>query len=265
MGNLPPLFHQNFFNLRIISALLGSLMPVLTFLFVIKHSFDRKTALFAAFFMSILPWGIVESRIASQVNIALFFVLLIFFLYSISNGVWKYISLFLIPAAVVLTYPDIWFIKKMEIISPQSFFNNLMILTSFEMLTNKNITFWWGGVREFGIIYLSLTPLFISGLFHLFRKKYSAILLVFLLILLVTAMSPFFPESREFYLSLHIFTLICALGLRKLSLSKNLYIKMFVIFMSFFIIYEFSQFLHFYVRHYPGQVRENQSKIYGTF
>lgn len=246
------------------SANLGSAFILF---FIAKNYFkSTKIALISVWFFAGLPWVFTEGRIVSQPSTALFFILLmILFAQRVSSG-FKYVFWLLTLPIVYFVYPQIWIFRILEFkFSLSSFITNLFILTSSDFLFFKNITFWWGGVREFGVMFLSMLPFFLVGIYELFIAKRVKLLILFGLITFIAVLSPFFPESREFYFATPLFSLAVALGIYKLMLHKYKAVKTFVICLFLMLIYEFSQFIHFYLVHYPQQILSNSSQIHEAF
>lgn len=251
---------------RMLSASV-SVGSALIFFFISKKYFKSpKLALLSVWFFANSPWVFTEGRIVSQQNVALFFILLVtLFVQKISIR-FKYIFWVLILPILYFAYPKFWLFKLEAFkLNLDSFFTNLFILTSFDFLFFKNITFWWGGVKEFGTMFLSTLPFFLVGSYELFIGKGRKLLFLFGSITFIAALSPFFPESREFYFTTPLFSLSVALGIYKLMLHKAKAVRAFVICLSVVLIYEFSQFFHFYFIHYPQTVSGNAFQIHEAF
>lgn len=251
---------------RILSS--SSSLASAFFLFFLSQKYFKNTkiSLISVWFFVNLPWVFVEGRIVSQPNIALFFILItILFAQKISSR-YKYIFLVLILPILYLAYPQFWLFKMQEFkLSPESFITNLYILFSFNFLFFNNITYWWGGIREFGVMFLSFIPFFIPGLYRLIISKEIKLLILLLLVTIIAALSPYFPESREFYIATPIISYILALGAYYLTVQKNKTVIALLLCLFIFMIYELSQFYHFYFIHYPQTVAGNVSKIHESF
>lgn len=78
------------FAVRFPSALLGSLTVILVFLLSLELFRNKSIALFASFFTATAPWNVQFSRMASEANVALFFLCLgiLSFLYGLRKNPW---------------------------------------------------------------------------------------------------------------------------------------------------------------------------------
>ena len=145
-----------------------------------------------------------------------------------------------------------------------SILNNLFILLSPDLLFYRNITFWWGGLREFGIMYLFFLPFIILGLLKAFPGK-RFLLFILLWILVFSAFSPAFPESREIFLAVPLWSVLTGTGLFYSFQARNIYVKTVATGSTLFLLYEYSQLIHYYFRHYPLIISGNLDKIHGAF
>lgn len=269
IGKMPPLIDASLIFSRYVSAVL-SVGSILLCYILIKHSFKRiKLALLSAFLMAVLPWTIEQGRIFSQVNNALFFCLLIiFFLEKINRRFYKIVLLLLIPAGLYFIYPQFWLFRlSQKMPNLADLLNNIFVLFSPDMLFFHNITFWWGGIKEFGIIYLSLSPFFLYGFYRLINSGRYKLFFLLVFILLISSLSPFFPESREFFFSVPILSFATAYGIID-SFDRNKkrkLVKLLIVFSLIFFFYEISQYFHYYTVHYGQEIIKNQSQIYEAF
>src|SRR3990167_11470747 len=78
LGQIPPIFDSSYFHLRVMSAFLGILTPFVLYLYARKISLSIKSAVLSIFIFSFLPVAVVESRIASTVQLSSLFLLLLF-------------------------------------------------------------------------------------------------------------------------------------------------------------------------------------------
>jgi len=283
IGKIPAILDSSIIHLRIASATLSLVSTILLFYLIKNYWRSTRVALLSSWAFSVLPWVFEQGRIVSQPNYALFSILLFIaftksYLYSFTSGeyfahprgVFRAFLYVFITIILIFVYPRFWLFKIQEFkFSINSLITNLFILSSFDFLFFKNITFWWGGVREFGMIFLSMLPFFLVGVYELFIRKKGKLLFLLGLITFIAALSPFFPESREFYFAMPIVSIIIAVGLDKLvriykfSLPPQRWILVTLIFS--FILYEMTQFFHFYFVHYPQQILGNFSQIHEAF
>lgn len=181
LGVIPPLFDPDLVDLRLMSAVISVFLPFILYFFLSKIYRDKKLALLSAFIFSLLPGSLIEGRIVS-----------------------------------LLVSPSIWLKELPVLIAPFKILTNFLSLISFDMLFFQNTTFYWGGIRETGIIYLSLLPFILAGIYFSLAKAAIKPLLLLLLIFTIISLNPEFPESRLIFLSLPIFSLIIAGGLKNI-------------------------------------------------
>lgn len=267
IGRIPPVIDTSVILSRHISAFL-SVGSILLWFVLLRYNFRKiKLVLLSAWTMAVLPWAIEQGRIVSQANNALFFCLLIFLLIQRTNRHFFKILLWLfIPLGLYFIYPQFWVFRfKGNIPSIFEIANNLFILLSPDFLFFKNITFWWGGIKEFGVMYASFLPVFSLGLYELIVQKKYEFILLFIFMILISAASPFFPESREFFLSVPLISLVVGKGLYRLSLIENRWIKFTLFFLIVVMTYEMAQYFHYYTVHYGQEVIKNKAQIYEAF
>lgn len=227
IGEIPPVIDGQYYSLRILSVGLNLLIPVLFYYFVHKIYNSNKLALLSALFLSLLPQSIVEGRIVS-----------------------------------VLVNPHLSVFRE---IAPVTFFMNFLHLISFDMLFFQNVTFYWGGVRETGIMYLSFLPFFITGIYSLIENRSYKPLFFLLAVLILISFSPEFPENRFIFFIFPILSLISAGGVLAILKNKNTYALPLLTLIFLYFQYELIQFFHFYFVHYPLQVSGFSQKIIGPF
>lgn len=268
LGLIPPIQAQTYFNFRFVSSIHNIGCAILLY-YICKKIFKvEKIALLSSFIFAVLPWTLEQGRIYSQPQNVLFWLLLIFFL----NIIWKNIiihvvSIFIIPFLFYLLYPQFWILKSgLPIIPINSLINNIFALFSPDFWFFKNNTFWWGGIRDSGIINLAFLPFLIIGLFQTKIPVKARIFTILLLITLVSAASPFYPESREFFLVTPVAAVLISFGIYFSFnfLTKNIYKLVIFVFLLLFI-YDFSCLLHLYSVHYQQQVAGNLSQIHEPF
>src|SRR4030043_1518213 len=172
----PPKIASTIVIYRYLSAFINTLSIIVLFLYAKKEMHSAKKALLSSFIFSVLPWSVVQSRISSQVNNALFVLLLMLLIIQHQHNKIIKIIIFLFSIFFIcLFYPQLWIIKSSVFqIDLKNLVSNIFFLTSSELFFFINPTFWWGGVRDVGIMYLSFTPLLAVGLYLLvLRKKYQ--------------------------------------------------------------------------------------------
>lgn len=269
LGTVPVMNHLESHSFRIMSSL-GNIGVIIMLYFITKRLISNRTiSLLSSFVFATLPWTIEQSRIVSEVNNFLFWIILLFTISIYTKFKFiKVMAIVLIPLFLYLVYPSFWLFKIHSYsISLNNFMNNIFLLTSYELLFFRNITFWWGGLREWGALHISLIPFFLVGIYQLFVKKIILLIVSIILILIISAMSPFLPESREFYLVTPFISIIIAMGLfyffGNYSISKYRYPSIIIFVLVF--IYDFSSLLHYYFVHYSLQVLGNIQNINGIF
>ena len=266
IDKIPPNLNQVFLTGRILSGGASLVSAVMVFFLVKKYFGKPKIALLTSWVFSILPWTFEQGRIISQPNLTLALVMSVLFICQRVNFQNKKILLFLIPVIFFFLYPQFWIFRVDEFkFNFYSFIYNLFTLLSFDFLFFKNTSFWWGGVKESGVMFLSFLPFFLVGIYNIIHLVHFRLILLFLLITAVSAASRFFPETREFYLSTPILAIVVGLGIYYCFLQTKFAIRIFFAGLFFLMIYEFSQFYHFYFIHYPQEVRSNFSQIHESF
>lgn len=267
IGQIPPLIDQIYLSGRIFTAGLNILSAFLVYWLVRKNYHNIRLALLSSFIFSCLPWVIEQSRIVSQVNYALFVLLVISLICQSCNGsiIKLLVMIFALPV-IYLIYPQLWiFHTKQPLPYLTDVINNIFILTSPDFLFYKNITFWWGGMREFGVMYLSLLPFFSAGLYKVIINRKIHIVICISIILLFSAVSPFFPESREFFLATPFISILVASGMLVFTQNKEISIRIILIILFIMFLYDIGQYLHYYQIHYPQEILSNISKINEPF
>lgn len=263
LDEIPPILIKGYFQSRIITTFLSLITIIFIYLLVKKNFKSVKLSLLTAYIFSLMPWVSEQARIVSPVSNTLFLLLLlIIFFQTIKNTLVKLVSLLGVPLILYFSYPNFWVwresIVKLKLFD---FFYNLFFLTSYDFLFFKNTTFWWGGIKEFGILYLSFITVFLVGFYLLIVKKKWFILISGFLILVISALSPKLPESREFFFITPILSLMIALGIEWLLNRRKFLWRLMAIILFLFFIYESAQFYHYYFLHYPQDLRGNISKI----
>ncbi len=270
---------------RYFSSLSSIFSIFLLYKIVFYYSKNKKIASLSALIFSLLPWTIWEGRIASEVNISLSLILAILFLASKIHGIKKFFLLGIIPLIIYFFYPSFWPFRlstNLRDSSLSDFVNNIFFLSSLETLFFKNPTFWWGGVRQWGISLSAFIPFFFIGFFTTIVQKNIKLIFILIGILLLASLSPFLPESREFYFATPIISYFVSKGmltvcyaLKHLKGGRNaclpagrdsFQVKEFAIALFIFLfIYEYQNFLHYYMVHFPQNVKGHLYDIKGNF
>ncbi len=301
LNQIPPLLDTASYYPRLVSAIFGiATVAVIYFLSKLIYK-NKRLALLTAWVFAVSPWSVEQGRVISQPTVALFCLLLISFLFlTVKNKIISRGLLIITPLVLYLTYPQFWLFRFTQPLPKiADFLNNLFYLISPEFLFFKNTTFWWGGVRESGIFFLAFLPFLILGIYRFItcychpdrsaswrrvegsstlRKledsstslgmtslKQIGLGLYFFVILLLSAASPFFPESREFYLAYPVLCLIVAVGIDYWWSSKTKISKIIFMFLFLFIIYDIGSFFHYYTIHYPQQIQINKGQFNEKF
>lgn len=225
---------------------------------------NKKIALLSAFLLASLPWSFEQGRIVSPPSNALTVLLFLFLIIlHIRQLLIKIVLSASIPIVLFIFYPQVWLFRT--IIPNAHFLENVFALLSPDFLFFHNFTFWWGGVREVGILYFSLLPFFLIGIYQFIFSKQKRIFIWMILILLISSASPFFPESREFFLILPFMCIILAKGIHTFISQKTIWMKWSGMLLLFIMIYEMMQFFHYYTVHHSQQVESNKQKIHEAF
>lgn len=265
IGSLP-LMNGNFLPARLINILFFIINNWMVIWLTARYIRNKKIALLAGFYFSILPWTLEQSRIVSEPNSGLFIVLSLIFLLIKFRKI-KFIYL-LIPVGIFLftkAYPHFFMLKSSWIqISLKKYISNLFFLSSPEFLFFRNTTFWWGGLTDFGVMMISLIPLFLLGIYISLLKNYKLILISSVGIWLISGLSIALPESREFFFITPLLCFYLSVGTYVFARKNNFYRVLFI-FLCLSIFYETAQVWHEYTKHYPLKVSGNLEKIYEPF
>lgn len=266
IDKIPPLINQPDLTLRYFSAFANIVTLLILFWLIKKITHNSRVASLTSWVFALLPWTYEQGRIVSQPQFAVFGILLLLFLVYKSKFRLRQIFYFFIPFIIYFAYPQFWLFKLKDFyFNIDSFTNNLFHLASFDFLFFKNTTFWWGGVKEFGVMFLAFLPFFLLGVYRLFVANRKKLIILFLFITLVAAASPFYPESREFFLSTPIIAYIVASGVDHMRSAKSLAFRLFLSILAVLIVYEIAQFYHFYFIHYRQEVKSNLYQIHEAF
>lgn len=266
LDKIPQILSPSIVSWRQASVAATVTSTIIIYLLADTYFRNTKIALLSAWIFSILPWTFEQGRINSPPNFALVLLLCLLLLIKKITSRIKFSLLLLIPVLIFFSYPQFWLFRFNEFkFNIHSFISNLYILTSFDFLFIKNITFWWGGIREFGVMYLSFLPFYFFGIYQLIINNEKKLLFIYGLITIIAALSPFFPESREFYIATPLISLIIAFGIYLFLQRRSIFTKIFIGLLFLSIIYENMQFIHFYFVHYPLQIKSNFSQIHEKF
>lgn len=262
---IPPLTPGTPILLRYLNVLVNAAICIAFYYYTKKRTQNRKKAILAAWVYSVLFWPFEQGRIVSQVNTSILF--LIIYLIQIKSGslLYKIVSTIILIGLLLLTYPQLWIFK--HVLPKLSFdlINNFFSIVSFEFLFFKNQYFWWGGVRDFGVLNLAFLPFFLIGIYQTIFDYDRQIIFGSLILILLTASSPYFPETRELYLAIPFFSYLIAAGIYKLQLKKNFKRNLFLTGSFIILMYELCQYYHYYTTHYFMEVRSNIYKIHESF
>ena len=229
IGEVPPLLNESSFVLRLVSASLSSVFPLLLYFFVRKISKSKKLALLSALIFSLLPQTFIEGRV---------------------------VSFYLVPGSFEDQLPRFLPFSK--------FLRNFFTLTSPEVWLFQNIFFYWGGVRETGLIFFSLLPFLLSGLFYYLKKGFNFPFFSFIVILIFISLSGSFPENRLIFLTLPYIAVSIARGILIVGDTQK-FAKVIIFILSFFLCLEMVFFYHFYFVHYPKQIIDFSQNIKQPF
>lgn len=267
LTKIPPVLLASSVPDRILSALISVVTVILVYLYSGKISGRKKIALLSAWTVSVMPWTVEQGRIASPPGTALlFFVIILILCRFINRKILKFFLILAILPVLYLVYPGFWIFRSgLSGLNLSNFINNLFILISPGFLFQHNITFWWGGIREFGVLYVSMLPFFLLGLYELIKKRRFDLIISLIILLVISAASPYFPESREFYLSVPYLALAVSFGIYRFDRESDPKSKLLLALLFIWITYDISQFWHFYTVHYPIQVISNSTQIHGAF
>ena len=178
IGKFPILITSSSLPFRFLTAFLSVLGVVFLYWYTKAVFGDKKIAVLSAFFLGSLPWSFEQGRIASPPSNAIAILLLLLFAASQKRQLFFKIILYgCIPLILFFFYPQFWLFRtNLNSFSNIHVLQNLFILLSPDLLFFHNITFWWGGVREAGVLYFSLIPFFLIGIYQLiFSANYCNI------------------------------------------------------------------------------------------
>src|SRR3990167_356769 len=141
IDKIPPLISTNHIQWRFLSAGASLATGILIYFFARDIFQNKKVALLSLWVFALAPWSFEQGRIYSQANFYLPLMLLILIAWHRSKTLLArliYLLLFLISLKVI--YPHFWFFDPSRShVSFADYVNNIMILTSADMLFFKNI------------------------------------------------------------------------------------------------------------------------------
>lgn len=235
----------------------------LVYLYARSLTGSIKISLLTAWTLAVAPWAIEQGRIYSVP--ALFLPVFLLFLICINlskKTIAKAVWLVLLVAATGAQYLLLWGMQgDRGVASFAAAIKNFFQILSPSMLFVSNTTFWWGGVREFGIVFLSLVLFFFGGVVVSLYRGVKSPVCWLVSIGAVAALAPHFPEGRQGFLLLPFVCLLIAHGLYWLFSYRGKTIQLIGVFLCIVLSYEMIQFWHYYTIHYPMQVREHLDKI----
>ncbi len=229
IGQVPQLINPGEFQQRIIFSTISLLTVFLIYNYA-KNLFNPKIALISVWVYSSLTWAQEQGRLNSIYNLTLF----MFLISLIVNNKYKNILLKSVSwiIFIILYYilnSNSWLFHPLQYTQKISqYLNNIFSLISPSFLFFHNTSFWWGGIKEFGVIYISYIPFFLIGILVLIQTKKNLSVFYWMIILtLIGALNPQFPEGRDIYLFVPFFILMISIGVMKLINKKGLIARIF--------------------------------------
>ncbi len=262
LGIIPPGGH-NALWLRLPSAIAGALSIIVFTLLILRISQNRLLALSSSLILALMPWHIEQSRISSPAMLGLLILLTGAFMWTVARcKKCKFILAIVISFAFYKAYPSFWiFSGNWKFPNAYEYLFNVYKLISVEFLFFKNDSFWLGGLRTMGALLPSTLPLLLIGLYHVvvtFNYKKVIWLLLGIVIWLIAAANPLFPEGQEFFLITPFLAVIGGWGIIKSFewfKSKSLIKKVIFTFFVGVLIYDHLLFFHFYTVHYAQRIK----------
>lgn len=256
IGVIPPM-SEGSLNGRLFSAA-SSFLTVPLLVFLIQTIYRKwSLGLLSGFWLSILPYSLEQGRIVSSYPIVLFFLLLYTFVILRKNNPAVKIASSLLILGLILWMKPFWFQHQAVLLhlSLKKILNNFFQQISFEFLFFRNESFWSGGFRNYGTIFPEAIPIFLIGVYGLFKRikvGFISALCVFVLAF-IASLNTKFPETREFFFITPIIALVLAIGVKKVYkfLSAGSFLKKSLIIVYALVLsYGLAQFFHFYLIHY---------------
>lgn len=264
LGVFPP-GQDSILVMRLATALM-SIVSILIFMLLVHKLFGKTNLTVASgLVLTMMPWHIEQSRVYSQPMLGLAVLLggIVCYFY-LGKSLLRLMGSVFSLVVFSLVYPDFWlFSLTWQLPEVSNYLHNLFKLISVEFLFYKNDSFWWGGLRNWGALQPTFIPLFIIGLFEIAKKiKFTHICFTipFLIIWFIAAANPKFPEGREFFLTAPYLGMIITFGVIKVFeqyKTSEIITKLLIIAYLLFITYEYTLFVHYYVKHYSLRI-ENE-------
>lgn len=264
---LPPATVQTSLPDRLVSSAAAFISVILIFFWSSKILGHQKNALLTSLLYILQPWTIQEARVYSVYMIFLCVLILATLLIFITRSIFiKLLFTFTVLAGFLLMVNLIYKVsftalfKNFSILLP-----NVFKLLSFEFIFFDNQSFWWGTVREQGMLLPVFIPFLLIGTSYIVRiAKLTQIILGvwFIIVLVISAASPTFPEGRFFFLNLPVFLLLIVsaiIGIFKIP--KVLPLALFVL----IVVYMLHFFQHYYFSHFPATAVHQLESIYGKY
>ncbi|KKR34305.1 MAG: hypothetical protein UT63_C0003G0021 [Candidatus Gottesmanbacteria bacterium GW2011_GWC2_39_8] len=252
---------------RILSGLLMISSGILVYFSTLGLWKNRTVSLLSVFWFYFSPVILTYGRLLSPIPSGIFLIVFLFFSFIyFENKLFKALSFIIFIILLKIIYPSFYLFN--------SFFDykhysvNFFKLISGQFLFFTNDTFWWGGAREYGILFLAVLPFLIFGLYDLLvikGQKLKLPLYFIFSILILSAGSPHLPESQEFLLAIPFFAMILGKGAHLFFSSHFSTILKYAIILSFagFFTYQLIDFTHYYFIHYSLRVR-NEASYHAT-
>ena len=257
---LPPGGENTFFP-RLVTVVTAIVSILLFYLVILQKSRQKDLASVSAFVLTFLPWHIEQSRIYSPFMLILTFLLMVVLLWQIA-ACKRCKSVLVIFSSIVIwrLLPDLWIFHPPYILpNLTNILQHIFKLLSVDFLFFNNDSLWFGGLRTTGVFLPSGIIIFLLGIGVVaknFSQKYLWILLSVLILTLLTALDPEFPETRIFFLTTPALAYIAAQGilyLRKAYREKKWFAKAVIIFYATILFYEHVLFFHTYTTHYVNR------------
>jgi hypothetical protein len=265
---IPSLINPQLRTERILFAIFSALCTIPLFFYIQRLFSDTKLSLIGIWIYSVIPWTIEQGRIISEANLALFIFLIYLNLLTLfTSKIIKSVLFFIFLFSLNFVYPHLWVYQLVNYGNHYvvDSLTNILKIFSFGFFFFNNDSFWLGGVRNWGIIYLSFLPVLFLGVIDIIQNHDKKIIIYILIIGILTGFSPFYPETREFYLSLPFLIIILSKGLIKLNNSSNVFIKIMAFCLFVLILYDIAGFMHYYFVHYPSDLNNILPNILNKF
>lgn len=250
---------------RLLSATSSLLSVFLLYVLGRRFFSSKKIGLFAAWLIAATPWAIEQGRIVSPLSITLpIFLGLILAVSFVRANLLKLSAYAAILAAwFFVSYPGVSS-SVFSSVHPLNFVSNIFFLFSFDFLFFHNTSYWWGGVKEFGVLFLAFLPFFLAGMVTM-RKRRSDTGIFIIGAAVLASLNPVFPEGRHFFLALPFLLLVVAQGMNWFITRTQKVSIIASVVLSIVMMYEIFQFWHYYTVHYPQDIAGNKGKITEPF